>query len=1230
MNDHFYSKDQQVAEGKTLLNFIQSYVGGDVPANLQVGNGINTLSGIVSRAPNCFVLFRENTEEKTWSIEYLSNHTDVGEEQSSSEINELIYNHIGSESVRATLSQVDSSNESFHHIIPLSSDNNGLIWCECYFSRFAAGEVLGAFRDVSEMISVFNDFDRNKKNLEQLRENLPIGLFQTDATGKLDFVNRWFARMLGQKSIKMLLKSGLGEYFSDSELFNFLYEKILKGERVKETEVKLKHPSKKEIWAVISIQGIFDDNNKLINIDGYIYDITDRKSALEKLRESEQMFRAISQSLNGALYMFDESGKFIYCNQATYDITGFSKEEVLVKKFFDIVHPDFRDKIKNRGIKRLEGKSVPKSYEIKIITKSGEEKWLEVHASKIVLKSKPVILGLANDITSRRTALEVIQRSEEKYKTLYSFFRLMADNVPDMIWAKNLNNEYIFANKALCSQLLMASNIDEPIGKTDNFFVDRERRKHKDDPQWHTFGELCPNSDEIILLNKRYQTFEEYGTIKGKYVYLDVHKAPLVDESGEIIGTVGSARNVTHQRILEEDRARDERIKNVVYRISNAIRTTKDLNELYTVIRLELGNVINTTNLYIALYDEKTDMLSLPYFVDERDRFSIIPARKTLTRFLIRQDKPLLLKESDYMDLVKEGKVELTGTPAKVWLGVPLHINEDTYGAIVVQNYKDESAFTHRDLELLEFVSAQISVSIHQKQADDVLRENEFMLREIIDSVPMMVFAKDKHQRFVLANKAFASAYGKRVGEIEGRLQSEIHPVPAEIEKFRRDDEKLLQQKSKRLETEESFTYANGDAGIIRTVKVPFNSETEKGIAILGVAIDITETKNYEIELKTAKNKAEESDKLKTAFLANMSHEIRTPMNAIIGFSELLNDPDLMDDTRREFIGLIADNSRILLNLIEDIIDVAKIEAQQVKIVRASCQVNVILDELRDYYVKQLSKFPHKSIEIVVEKSFASEDFSVITDPLRLRQILNNLIGNAIKFTDTGQVLIGYCLKDKETLEFFVQDTGIGLASEKKELIFERFRQAEESSTKEYGGTGLGLTISKRLIEMLGGKIGVDSKLQEGSRFYFTIPFRPTKEGLETKLFRPQSDKQDWSGKTILVAEDESSNFELIKATLHRTNVRLLRAENGKEAVDICHNNKDINLILMDIRMPVMNGYEATRIIKATNQKLPIISLTAYAMSDDKDKSFNAGCDEYVAKPFNPIDLLEKISRYLH
>ncbi len=613
---------------------------GSLIADVFVKEG--AMSRLFSKMSGSFLLFHIARNKKDFTVEYLPREpwTAPDGPGDAELFNAIFPGNKVPKDMKTTLLTLLDDGQTIHKVLPFSIPDRGVVWGDFNFSRFSENEVIGVFRNVTALVEIFQSYELNKKNLEQLQENVPIGLFQADPEGTLEFANRMFGSILGYRSTKGLLGKPLRDIFVSAKQYDDLFGKLAGKGSIRETEIRLKHKSDGNIWAQISIQCVFTDAGKLESIDGYMVDISKRKSALEELRDSEQMFRVISQSLTSALYMFDESGRFIYCNPVIEEITGFSVEEALKQKFFDIIHPDFREQVRKRGLERLKGESVPPTYEVKILTRDKHEKWLEIHASRILLKGKPVVLGLANDITDRKLAMDTIQRSEEKYKTLYSFFRLMADNVPDMIWAKNLKNEYIFVNKALCENLLMAGDVEEPIGKTQQFFAERERALHPDDPDWYTFGDRGPDTDAIVLHNKRYQTFEESGTIRGEHTYLDVHKAPLVDDEGHIIGTVGSARNVTRQRVLEEERFRDELIKNVVYRINNAIRTTKDLNELYTVIRLELSHVINTENMFIALYDKRSKKLSLPYFVDERDRFSGIPGSKSLTHYLIRKTSP--------------------------------------------------------------------------------------------------------------------------------------------------------------------------------------------------------------------------------------------------------------------------------------------------------------------------------------------------------------------------------------------------------------------------------------------------------------------------------------------------------------------------------------------------------------------------------------------------------------
>lgn len=385
----------------------------------------------------------------------------------------------------------------------------------------------------------------------------------------------------------------------------------------------------------------------------------------------------------------------------------------------------------------------------------------------------------------------------------------------------------------------------------------------------------------------------------------------------------------------------------------------------------------------------------------------------------------------------------------------------------------------------------------------------------------------------------------------------------------------------------------------------------------------------YYNDLKESKEKAEESDRLKSAFLANMSHEIRTPMNAILGFSEMLTKPNYTEEDKKEFSSLISSNANNLLNLINDIIDIAKIEAGQIKVNYEITSLNKIFGELNATFQREKLQRGKFKVDLRVKFPTISE-FNIITDPLRLKQVLTNLIGNALKFTDSGYIEFGFNIMEDNNIRFYVQDSGIGITPEKQSIIFDRFRQADDSHTRRYGGTGLGLAIVKHLIELLGGTIWVESTPGKGSTFYFTHPYHSSMSmNTESMNIKKAMPINNWQNKIILITEDEENNFKLLKAILAPSKARLIWAKNGKEAVEICKTNPLIDLVLMDLKMPEMTGYEATEIIKRFRKKLPIIAQTAYAMADERTKTREAGFDDFITKPINSDELLTKISGYL-
>jgi signal transduction histidine kinase/CheY-like chemotaxis protein len=380
-------------------------------------------------------------------------------------------------------------------------------------------------------------------------------------------------------------------------------------------------------------------------------------------------------------------------------------------------------------------------------------------------------------------------------------------------------------------------------------------------------------------------------------------------------------------------------------------------------------------------------------------------------------------------------------------------------------------------------------------------------------------------------------------------------------------------------------------------------------------------------ELVEAKNKAEQSDRLKSAFLANMSHEIRTPMNAIIGFANFLTEAE-DDEERNECCQLIIENGNHLLSLINDIIDISKIEAGMLELSKSEFVLNDLIQEvLRIFQNDQNVKI--KDLKISCNNGLDSTDSIIYSDRKRLKQILINLINNACKFTDQGYVEFGYNLHS-ELLIFYVKDTGRGIELEKQKFIFERFMQGALDNTPDHDGSGLGLAISKSFVKLFGGEIWFESEKGIGSVFYFTLQFDRgigSTYNQDKIKFEIMDDK--WKNKVILIAEDVATNYILLQKFLKKTGANLIWAKNGQEAVDECRRNKNIDLVLMDIRMPVMNGIDATKQIKAINNDLPVIAQTAYAMDGDGERSRQAGCDDYISKPIILNEFMAMIEKYL-
>ena len=394
--------------------------------------------------------------------------------------------------------------------------------------------------------------------------------------------------------------------------------------------------------------------------------------------------------------------------------------------------------------------------------------------------------------------------------------------------------------------------------------------------------------------------------------------------------------------------------------------------------------------------------------------------------------------------------------------------------------------------------------------------------------------------------------------------------------------------------------------------------------AIQTIVRDITNRKSVEEELIRAKVKAEESDHLKTAFLHNISHEIRTPMNAIVGFSALMNEPDLTAETQQSYLKIITESSDQLLAIVNDLIEISNIEVGILKANFNEINLNATLMML---YQQFKPKVAGKQIEFRLLTSFSGYKGMIKTDSIKLIGILNNLLSNAFKFTRKGKICFGYTLEG-DYLEFFVTDTGIGIEQDQFGKIFERFYQVESSASRAYEGTGLGLSISKAYVEFLGGQIWLSSHPGKGSTFYFTLPYISTKQ-YQTEMETTEPTRENLNPeKSILIAEDDDNNFYLMKELLSEMNLRIIRASNGIEAVNAFKKGEKIDLVLMDIKMPLMDGYEATKKILEERPDARILAQTAYA--DDEVKAIESGCMGFISKPFIKDRFVSLVKEYLY
>ncbi len=529
---------------------------------------------------------------------------------------------------------------------------------------------------------------------------------------------------------------------------------------------------------------------------------------------------------------------------------------------------------------------------------------------------------------------------------------------------------------------------------------------------------------------------------------------------------------------------------------------------------------------------------------------------------------------------------------------------------------RDYGPFLKEEKSLLETVAIELATFLDRKLAEEETKRNADTFETVFDSLQDPVFIHDFEGNILEVNNRACERLNYTREEL-------LQMTPMDID----DRGNALDAPSVFKIMEDQGQYRGETTHLSKEgKKIPAELNASKILyqgkpAILTIARDITERRQYERDLLKAKDEAEQSTRLKSAFLANLSHEIRTPLNAILGFSDLLNKQGLAEEKKQEFVSTIQQSGQKLLSIMDDILDLSMIESNQVEIESKYFSLN----ELVEQFVAETRsniEFTGKDIKCFAHKPLSDDNDTIETDYDKIKQIYKILLDNALKFTDKGKIEVGYTVKSSDYIDFYVKDSGVGIPEESKETIFERFRQVDQSITREYEGLGLGLSIADGLVKQLGGSMSVMSQLQQGAEFIFSLPIKHSRKTKATE--EKAVSEVDLSGKTILVAEDDMMNFLLVKEFLIDTNAEIKHAENGLEAVNFCKSNS-VDLVIMDIKMPVLDGIKAFDQIRKINPEIPIIAFTAHAYENDKKRLLQKGFDEYLSKPVKQEELRELV-----
>jgi PAS domain S-box-containing protein len=1102
----------------------------------------------------------------------------------------------------------------------------GTFWFELSVSPIKEGNILDnhfiiLVRDITVSKVAEEKLRDEKERIRTILEMVVSPIFLKDNDHKITYANSAFCNLFGLDE-KSVIGKTLTENVPKDEMEHFLKtdRTVLDTGVPDSREEKLTQKGVERTFITSKTRFVDESGNK--SLVGSIFDITERKQAEEALKNEKRRLAVILIGTGAGTWEWNiQTGETVF-NEQWANIFGYTLEElapVSIDTWVKFTHPDDLKYSAEKLEKHFKGELDYYECEARMKHKNGDWIWVldRGRINEWDVDGKPLLMsGTHLDITEKKIAENTLYESEEKYRNL-------VENSPDGV-VIYIEDKIAFINEEGV-RMLGAKNKDEILGKPVLQFI------HPDSVE-----DVVKRMKEILTDNYISKSVEEkFMRLDGTPFNVEVKGIPTLYEHKEGVQII--VHDITERKRSTLLLNKINRVYALISQINTLIIVTHNQEELFQEICNIAVDFGKFRMSWIGLVNDEHKILTAAFAGYEEGYFTKsnitttldVPKGRGPTGIALREGRTVICNDITKDKMMKPWRKDALERGYSSMISIPIIVRNKIIGAFNL--YSEERNFfsSEEEITLLEKIILNISFALEKIQVEEDRKKTEDKIRQLSQAVeqsPVSIVITNTFSEIEYVNPKFIETTGYTLEETIGKNPRFLKSGHTSLVEYKELWQTIVSGK----EWHGEFHNKRKDGTLFwesASISPIVNTEG-KTTHFIAIKEDITDRKNVEKELVKSKERAEESDRLKLVFLANMSHEIRTPMNGILGFTELLKAPHISSKEKKEYISIIEKSGKRMLNIINDIISISKVESGQIEISKTETNINEQLEYIYTFFKPEANL---KGIDLTLQKILPSGNNYIKTDCEKLYAVLTNLVKNAIKFTNEGSIEIG-CEKKGGYLEFFVKDTGLGIPISQKKIIFERFRQANETISRTHEGSGLGLAISKAYVEMLDGRIWVESQEGKGSTFYFTIPFHSdidhkndTVVDKAVSIIKEENKVKDLK---VLIVEDDAISKLLITIAVKPYSKEILKVSTGFEAIEACRNNPDIDVVMMDINMPEMGGYEATKNIREFNKDLVIIAQTANGMQSDRDNAIAAGCTDYISKPINITDLGALIQKY--